>query len=217
MAESKQLEHSMEFENSKSYLSHVPKPKSRQGREQVKLIFQILWEIKVIQSKNVGQHSLAESRHLTRIWNMPSTEAPISAPLSSEVPSSVSVIGVLLKSPRFTCAIPLPRPRPRLDVCCVPPALLRRNLEAGVTISTLSLLLQLFRGLPTNLISDLPLPLSSWTPSFILLLESLAVPTPVLALLTPSQFVVLPRCLLRRYFHYLHSPQPPIFKRKQCL
>ena len=76
------------------------------------------------------------AQHLTRIKNMPSTEAPISAPLPSEVPSSVTIIGMLLDSTRFACALPLLRPRPRVNVYCVPPALLRRNLEAGVTMST---------------------------------------------------------------------------------
>ena len=78
----------------------------------------------------------SRSRHLTIIWSMPFIEAPMSSPLSSEVSSSfVVVIGVLLGSTRFTCVFPLPRPRPHLDVCCIPPALLRINLETGVTIS----------------------------------------------------------------------------------
>jgi hypothetical protein len=75
----------------------------------------------------------------------------------------------------------------------------------------LCLLLQLFLSLPPNSIWDLPLPLSSWTPSFFLLLDLLAVRTPVLAHLTPSHFLVLPPRFLRRYFHYLHFPHPPIF------
>ena len=77
-------------------------------------------------------------------------------------------------------------------------------------------LLQLSRGLPTNLILDHPLTLSSWTPSFLLFFEYVAVQIAVLplflALLPPSHFVVLPlHCLfLRSYFHSLHYPHPSI-------
>ena len=36
----------------------------------------------------------------------------------------------------FTYTLALRRPRPRLDVCCMPPALVCRIFEARVTIST---------------------------------------------------------------------------------
>ena len=154
---------------------------------------------------------------------MPSTEAPILALVSSEVPSSVGIIGVLFELQRFTCAIPLLRPRLRLifvvfRLLCFAEIFKQGSQHPHLGFQCMGFLLQLFRGLPTNLMSDLPLSFSSWTPLFFLLLESLVVPTSVLALQAPSQFVVLPpRCFLCRYFHYLHSPFPPILKRNQCL
>jgi hypothetical protein len=105
--------------------------------------------------------------------------------------SFVTILGMLLDSTRFAYALPLPQPRPCVNVCCVPPSLFRRNLEAGVTrsISTICVSKPPFSALsrlPSNLILDHHLTMSSWTPSFLLFFESVVVPTAILP--PPSLF-----------------------------
>jgi hypothetical protein len=178
----------------------------------------------VIESKNVGEHSLGQDPDTLPEFGVCPPLKPLywrhylprSRPLSALLECFSNLRG--LPAPFLSRGHALALMFVVLCPPCFAEILKQGSQHPHLGFLRMGLLLQLFCGLPTNLISNLPLPLSSWTPSFFLLLESLVVPTLVLALLTPSQFVVLPPCcLLRRYFHYLHFPPLPIFKIKQCL
>lgn len=81
-----------------------------------------------------------------------------------------------------------------MSVACRPPwfvGFLKQGSQyPHLGFHTPSCVLQLSRGLPTNLKLDHPLMMSSWTPSFLLFVEFVAVPiavlSPFLALLTPN-------------------------------
>ena len=107
-----------------------------------------------------------------------------------------------------------------MSIVCHPPyfvGILKHGSQyPHLGFQALGRILQLSRGLPTNLNIDHPLTLSFWMPLFLLYFESVVVQSailpPFLAFLMPSHFVVLPpHCIfLHRYLHLLYFLHPPV-------